>query len=505
MWTLLVFGARIAAQGSVGMVRISAIFIAICMVLIAGSVGLVVYLRFGLTGAESALAALGLLTALAVYNAIAARKHDRVEASNQLANLARGSGDLARQLAEFGRRLAAMEVKVDSVIDRALATAQPLAAEIEELSTLVKQLADSVAAHEAALAADRPGAPPAPIAMAEPPPVAAAPAAAAAVPAVPVSAPAVAVSPVAYAPVAAPAPIERKVAAFSGLDRDGIIAAIKSAIDASKVELHLQPVVTLPQRKVRYYEALSRLKAANGALVTAGDFLSYAEAGSLMPKLDNLSVLRCVQVVRRLLLKNRDIGLFCNLSGATLTDASFPQFLEFCEANRAIAPALAFEFTQSAVRAMGPIEHESMAALAERGFRFSMDNLTDLRVDARELNDRGFRFVKAPASLLFNRVGVVSTDIHPADFSDLLGRFGIDLIAERIESETTVVDLLDYDVRFGQGFLFSPPRPVRAEALQGNSETKDGAKESAPPRIVSDAVGPGGNLSQLTRAGMGRS
>ena len=115
---------------------------------------------------------------------------------------------------------------------------------------------------------------------------------------------------------------------------------------------------------------------------------------------------------------------------------------------------------------MGPIEHESLAALAERGFRFSMDNLTDLRVDARELNERGFRFVKAPATLLFNRVGIASTDIHPADFSDLLGRFGIDLIAERIENEATVVDLLDYDVRFGQGFLFSPPRPVRAEALQ---------------------------------------
>ena len=34
------------------MVRISAIFIAACMVLIAGSIGFVVYLRFGLTGAE---------------------------------------------------------------------------------------------------------------------------------------------------------------------------------------------------------------------------------------------------------------------------------------------------------------------------------------------------------------------------------------------------------------------------------------------------------------------
>ncbi len=240
----------------------------------------------------------------------------------------------------------------------------------------------------------------------------------------------------------------------------------------------------------------------------ADDFLDYAEAGSLMPSLDHLSVVRCVQVVRRLLLKSRDVGLFCNISGATLTDAGFAKFLEFMEANRAIAPALVFEFTQSAVRAMGPIEHESLAALAERGYRFSIDNLTDLRVEARELNERGFRFVKAPAALLFNRVGVVSTDIHPADFSDLLGRFGIDLIADHIESESTVVDLLDYDVRFGQGILFSPPRPVRAEALQGVSDTAREspfaqalpANDAPPPAPAAAPAAPAGNLAQLARA-----
>jgi cyclic-di-GMP phosphodiesterase TipF (flagellum assembly factor) len=500
LWTFLALGRESSPKEVRGMVRISAIFIAACMVLIAGSIGVVVYLRFGITGAESALVALGVLTALAVYNAIAARKHDRLETSNQLANLARGSGDLARQLAEFGRRLSAMEGKVDNVIDRALATAQPLAAEIEELSTLVKQLADSVAVHDAALAAERR---PTPAPVADPPSAVNGAATAAA----PESA--IAVQPALATPaaVAAPPPAasaERKIAAFAGLDRDGIIAAIKKVIDASKIELFLQPIVTLPQRKVRYYEALSRLRVDDGELVAAADFLPYAEAGLLMPSLDHLSAMRCVQVVRRLLLKNRDIGLFCNLSGATLTDAGFPKFLEFMEANRAIAPSLVFEFSQSAVRAMGPIEHESLAALAERGFRFSIDNLTDLRVDARELNERGFRFVKAPAALLFNRMSVVSTDIHPADFSDLLGRFGIDLVAEHIENESTVVDLLDYDVRFGQGFLFSPPRPVRAEALQsGSGEGKDAA--ATPPHIAGDMPGAGGNLAQLARAGMRRS
>jgi cyclic-di-GMP phosphodiesterase, flagellum assembly factor TipF len=485
------------------MVRISAIFIAICMVLIAGSLGIVVYLRFGFTGAESALVGLGVLTALAVYNAIAARLRDRNEASNQISSLSRSSSDLARQLAEFGRRLNAMDSKVEQVLERSLATAQPLAAELEELSTLVKQLADQVAAHEAVLdgaGADR-GPVPAPAAV----PITAPPSAPVAPPVADIAPPVTASTPA--VPVVAPEPT---IAAFGGLDRDGIIALVRNAIETNRVDLFLQPIVTLPQRKVRFYEALSRIKGETGEHVVAADFLRYAEAGSLMPKLDHLGVLRCVQVVRRLLLKNRDIGLFCNLSGATLTDAGFASLLEFAEANRAIAPSLVFEFTQSAVRAMGPIEHESLAALAERGFRFSMDGLADLRLDPRELNERGFRFIKVPAALLLNRAGAASSDIHPADFSDLLGRFGIDLIAERIENEGTVVDLLDYDVRFGQGFLFAPPRPVRAEALQGGNGagkaevTAESRSAGAFAAAASGSSDPRSAIAQLARSGGAR-
>jgi cyclic-di-GMP phosphodiesterase TipF (flagellum assembly factor) len=274
-------------------------------------------------------------------------------------------------------------------------------------------------------------------------------------------------------------------------DQAAMTETIRAAIEANRVDLYLQPIVTLPQRKVRFYEAFTRLQREDGTLLLPADFLAAAEAGGLLPRIDHLLLLRCVQVVRRLQLKNRDVGLFCNLAAVTLNDAKlFPQLLQFMDANRALAPALVLEFKQSALYDMGPLELESLAALRELGFRFCIDQVTDLRMEPRDLGERGIRYVKVPASFLLGQANAAGADIHAADLSDLLGRFGISLIAERIEAETQVVDLLDYDVRFGQGFLFSPPRPVRAEALQGPIEAGEPvAREKPRDRPPSAAAG----------------
>ncbi len=429
--------------------RISAMFIAFCMVLISGSVGAVLYLAFGLNGASSAIAALALLTSLALYNTVTARVHDRTDVGDQIADLSRGTADLARQVAEIARRLNALESRVEGSAAKPRA-ADPLTTEMSELGELVRQLAETVAAHENELRNPRS---PSPAASPSPQPADAALTAD-------------------RGDIGAPDPkfFISGTGRFRGMSRDNIIATISSAVEANRIDLYLQPIVTLPQRKVRYYEAMSRLRTSDGDVVPADDFLSHAESGGMMPKIDNLLLFRCVQVVRRLLLKNRDVGLFCNISVTTLSDPTFfQQFLEFMEANRVLAPAMLFEFKQSAFRDFGAIENESLAALAERGFRFSMDHVTDLHMEPKDLAERGFRFIKVPAKLLLNRTSGAHSDIHPADLSDLLARSNIDLIAERIESESAVIDLLDYDVKFGQGFLFSPPRPVRAEALGGDA------------------------------------
>jgi cyclic-di-GMP phosphodiesterase, flagellum assembly factor TipF len=484
------------------MIRISTIFIAICMVLVAASLGLVLYSVAGISGTESAIVALTALTFLILYNAVSMRLRDRSDVGGQIADLSRGTADLARQVAEFGRRLAAVEGRVASSNSTNSDRIQSVVGEINELGGLVRQLAATVSAHEDLLAAGTPA--PAPSPSAAPAPVAKQePEGPVDLIAMPEERP-VAPPPLPAAPRPTPTPM---IQASGARNPTQMLATLRNAIDENRIDIFLQPMVTLPQRKVRFYEAVTRVRDERDQLIAAEEFISVAEASGLIGRVDNMVMLRCVQVLRRLMVRNKDVGVFCNVAASTLGNSTtFAQCLDFLEANRALAPSLVLEFKQSTFRNLGPVETENLAALAQRGFRFSIDHVTDLRIEPRELADRGVRFIKVPASLLLDPRQASTSDIHPSDLSDLLGRFGIDLIAERIEGERAVVDLLDFDVRFGQGFLFAPPRPLRPEGAsatagasptqahdtQGSngSGTPSGAASTAssPPRITGNAA-----------------
>ena len=155
--------------------RLSAIFIAFCMVLIAGSVGIVLYLSFGFTGMEAAVVTIAVLTALVMVNSVSGRQRDRFDVGAQIADLSRGTADIGRQVSELDRRIVAMEDEIAAVLDRSRAATAPLATEIGELGELVKDLADAVAAHEEMLeSAIRNATPTRPLPAAAPPPPAAA-------------------------------------------------------------------------------------------------------------------------------------------------------------------------------------------------------------------------------------------------------------------------------------------------------------------------------------------
>jgi cyclic-di-GMP phosphodiesterase TipF (flagellum assembly factor) len=246
-----------------------------------------------------------------------------------------------------------------------------------------------------------------------------------------------------------------------------LLETIRLSLEENRVDLYLQPIVSLPQRKLCYYEALSRLRSADGSVIMPAQYIKVAAPAGLMSVVDNLLLFRCVQVVRRLIQKTRDVGIFCNISGDTLMDAEFfPQFVDYMQANRDLAGQIIFEFSQAAILRAGAAGESNLRRLAQIGFALSMDHVETLALDFPRLKSLGFAHIKVRAFTLTQGMQGAQAAVAAEDFKKLLFRHGLNLIAERVEDEKTVVQLLDYSLDYGQGFLFGEPRAVRDDALK---------------------------------------
>jgi len=261
----------------------------------------------------------------------------------------------------------------------------------------------------------------------------------------------------------------------------GLLDVVREALTEGRVDLYLQPVMALPQRKTVFYESFSRLRDATGRVIMPAEYLTVAEPGGLVTAIDNLLLFRCVQIVRRLARQDRRVGIFCNISMASLGDEEFfPQFLDLLRANRDLSPALVFEVGQAAFDTRTAVQARNMGKLADLGFRFSLDKVLNLDLDLQDLQRSDVKFVKVSAQVLLDELTEVEDrlvlrsmpDLAAEDFALLARRYGVDLVAEKVENERQVVDILDLDIQLGQGHLFGEPRAIKNDVL---------AEAGAPP------------------------
>jgi len=258
-------------------------------------------------------------------------------------------------------------------------------------------------------------------------------------------------------------PATRSAPAFAGQATDpAMLEIIRSALEENRVDLYLQPIVGLPQRKLRFYEALSRLRSPDGAIIMPDQYIKVASPAGLMSVVDNLLLLRCVQIVRRLTQKQRELAVFCNISPPTLSDPEFfPEFLDFMHHHRDLHSHIIFEFTQASVLNAGAAEEANLRYLANLGFRLAVDQVTTLDLDFARLRRLGFQFFKVKAEMLISGMKQAKAPVAAEDLKDLLYRNGLSLIVERVENEKAVVQLLEFNIDLGQGFLFGVPKPIR--------------------------------------------
>jgi cyclic-di-GMP phosphodiesterase TipF (flagellum assembly factor) len=249
-----------------------------------------------------------------------------------------------------------------------------------------------------------------------------------------------------------------------GLSERQILDILRDGLRENRVELALQPIVSLPQRKRRFFECYSRITATDGRVLVPEQYLDIAERFGLVTAIDNMLLFRCIQLLRKLRKANANVGFFLNISHRTLADRDFfREFINLMAQNAELAPAIVFEFSQRAWDSADNTLHRDLDRLAQLGYRFSMDKVTNLDIDVPALSSRHFRFIKVEATRLAQAAASGAIGEDPKAFKRMLDSYAIDLIVDRIESEPMLLELLELSIDFGQGYLFGEPRIAKPD------------------------------------------
>lgn len=274
------------------------------------------------------------------------------------------------------------------------------------------------------------------------------------------------------------APVEEEIVETIIAPRVGdneMLEIVSQAIEAGRVDLYLQPTVTLPERRPRYFEALTRIRTKADELILPGSYLQVAEASGMMPLIDNVLLVKSVQTLRRLGSDSRIKGVFCNISVKTLLDPEFfPELVEFMEENSGLSESLIFEVGQPGILELNADEMGALDTLGALGYGFSLDHVGDLDVDFASLRDRSFRYVKIDAKTFLHGLAAKGSPFSAAEMKRALDDFDMKLIVEKVEDEDTVAKLFDYGVELAQGHLFGRPKPM-SPALFRELEGADAA------------------------------
>ncbi len=237
-----------------------------------------------------------------------------------------------------------------------------------------------------------------------------------------------------------------------------VMQLVHQAVEADWVDLFLQPIVNLPQRKIRFFEMFSRIRIKDEIYLPAERYIAVAMQHDLLPVIDNLLLLRALQFIRDTAEEDANRAWFCNITSLTLNDPKFMgDLVEFIAQNRALAPRLVFEMAQQDLATMNPDALPVLDGLSHLGCRFSMDQVREMAFDFEHLAARHIRFVKVDAGAVLRELRQSGGLLRMKRLKAALDRRGIDLIVEKVESDAQVIELLDIEIDYGQGYLFGKP------------------------------------------------
>ncbi|MEU7868016.1 bifunctional diguanylate cyclase/phosphodiesterase [Dactylosporangium sp. NPDC049140] len=263
--------------------------------------------------------------------------------------------------------------------------------------------------------------------------------------------------------------------------RVGLAADLRTALAGGELEVYFQPKVALTDRRLVGVECLARWEHPVHGQVAPPDFVAVAEHTGQLGRLNGVVLREGIRRAREWADAGRPLVVAVNLSVRTLGDSDLPlQISELLDEHGVPADRLILEIAEDEGLLAGGRALSTLTRLRDLGVRLSVDDFGAGRSSFADLSRLPVQEVK------IDRTFVQGMATSPSDLAivrtivDMARNFGLDVVAEGVESELTLGLLEDMRCDMGQGFLFSRPLPYeRFESWLQVQTAEDSAEAPA--------------------------
>ena len=249
------------------------------------------------------------------------------------------------------------------------------------------------------------------------------------------------------------------------LDRIRLESDLYRAVEREELSMHYQPLVSLEDGSLVGFEALLRWIHPELGFVSPAEFIPISEeSGSIIPITKWILKETCTQISRwnKSLDKDKQIFVSVNISGKHLAEEELVRDVRQALRISGLTPEyLKLEITESAAMENAEKSVQILQNLKALGVQLSIDDF-----------GTGYSSLSYLHRLPFDTLKIDRSFVEAADTGDqddlkiletivsLTKSLGRKLVAEGIETEDQLKLLQNLECDFGQGYLFSKPRPV---------------------------------------------
>lgn len=272
-----------------------------------------------------------------------------------------------------------------------------------------------------------------------------------------------------FAPVHDLASADGKVVALHPASRSGVLqekrirltqAQLEDCVRQNGVVAWYQTVVSLPGRRTKYLQAQTYLDCGAGTPIAAAGWLKSAVKAGLGAEIDRQMVLHSIRTARDLRRGEKSCGVIWSFGIASLRNGeTWKETANLLKANRSLGQGFVCQISLADYGQLGHDEMDRLHLLREYGLRLGLGQCNDPQMLTNALRNGIFSLVSAEAGMLA-RTKLMAEPVSMAP---------VEYIATGVATEETAIALIDHDITFAQGPLFSLPKPLRTAPVRSSA------------------------------------